>query len=206
MRWDASGHPVELGNLGVPPGNSTFSTVHATNAAGTAGGASARYDAVGNYMGNYPVRWPAGGTQAIALDTLGIRSYDTSSGDVGDVHAVNSGGVMVGYSVRSDSAGNDMGPRAVRWLPSGTALTELQNLGVSRTNVTASDAMQINDSGTAVGYARKYVGGTPLESFPFDGILRAATELGIPWSEPVGLTQGFAYGVNASGTACRTGS
>jgi hypothetical protein len=201
VRWDASGQPVELGNLGLPPGNITSSAVQATNATGTAGGYSARYDAVGNYLGNYPVRWEAGSTQAIALDTLGSFS-GTTRGDVGDVHAVNLAGVMVGYSLRSDAAGNQLGYRAVRWSPTGTAVAELQNLGVSPTNVTASDAFKINDSGTAVGYATKYVGGTLIGKFParWDAS-GAVTQLEIPWSDPIGLAQGYAYGVNAGGAA-----
>ena len=36
----------------------------------------------------------------------------------------------------------------------------MQNLGLSPTNSTVSGAFQINDSGAAVGFATKYVGGT----------------------------------------------
>lgn len=199
VRWDAGGQPVELGNLGLPPGRITGSAVQATNAAGTAGGYSARYDAIGNSIGNRPVRWQTGSTLAIELDTLGSRSDGFADGAV---QAVNSAGVMVGGSRRYDAAGKDLGPRAVRWSPSGTAVTELQNLGVSATNFTTTSPFQINDSGTTVGFATKYVGGTLIGKFPVRwDASGAVTELGIPWSDPVGLAQGYAYALSAAGTA-----
>jgi hypothetical protein len=199
VRWDAGGQPVELGNLGVPPGNITGSAVQAANAAGTAGGYSARYDAIGNSIGNRPVRWQAGSTPAVELDTLGSRSDGFADGAV---QAVNSAGLMVGGSRRYDAAGNDLGPRAVRWLPSGTAVTELQNLGVSAANFTTTGTFQVNDAGTVVGFATKYAGGTLIGKFPVRwDASGAVTELGIPWSDPVGLAQGYAYAVSAAGTA-----
>jgi hypothetical protein len=199
VRWDAGGQPVELGNLGLPPGNITTSVVQTANAAGTAGGYSVKYDAVGNYLGNRAVRWQAGSTQAIELDTLSSQPNGFSDGNV---QAVNSAGVMVGYSRRYDAAGNDLGPRAVRWSPSGTAVTELQNLGVSSSNVTTSIPLLVNDSGTALGFAEKYVGGTLVGQYPVRwDASGAVTQLGIPWSDPAGRPQGYAYGLNAAGTA-----
>jgi hypothetical protein len=199
VRWDASGQPVELGNLGLPPGNMTSAGVQATNPAGTAGGSSAKYDAAGHYLGNRAVRWQAGSTQAIELDTLGTRSDGVGEASV---EAMNSAGVMVGSSSRFDAAGNNLGQRAVRWSQSGTAVTELQNLGVDPGNVTTSIALQVNDSGTAIGMAAKYASGKLAGRYPVRwDASGAVTQLVIPWSDPVGLAQGYAYGLNAAGTA-----
>ena len=55
-----------------------------------------------------------------------------------------------------------MGDRAVRWDAGGTAAAELGNLGTDPSGSTAAFAGAINDSGLAVGYAQKYVGGVDM--------------------------------------------
>jgi len=51
-----------------------------------------------------------------------------------------------------------VGDRAVRWDASGTAATELGNLGTDSSGRTTARAWAVSDDGTAVGYAYKYVG------------------------------------------------
>ena len=53
-------------------------------------------------------------------------------------------------------AGTYLGTAAVRWDASGTAATELGNLGTDTSGYTERQAYAINTAGTAVGYANKY--------------------------------------------------
>ena len=55
-----------------------------------------------------------------------------------------------------DGSGMLIGGRAVRWDASGTAATELGNLGTDASDVTQSSAVAINDAGIAIGYAGDY--------------------------------------------------
>jgi hypothetical protein len=55
-----------------------------------------------------------------------------------------------------------MGRRAVRWDASGTVATELGNLGTDSSGSAYARACAVNDAGTAVGAATKYVGGSSM--------------------------------------------
>ena len=98
------------------------------------------------------VRWDASGTAATELGNLGT---DSSGYTNSRAYAVNTAGTAVGYAAKYVS-GIDKGYRAVRWDASGTAATELGNLGTNSGGVTSSHAYAINAAGTAVGYAAKY--------------------------------------------------
>ena len=87
--------------------------------------------------------------------------------------------------------GRDLGHRAVRWDASGTAATELGNLGTDANGVTQSVAVAINDAGTAVGYADKYDdSGVCLgdRAVRWDASGTAATELGNLGTDIGGIT------------------
>jgi hypothetical protein len=76
-------------------------------------------------------------------------------------------------------------------------------LGTKTNGVTTSEAYAVNDSGTAVGYARKYVAGVDFgnRAVRWDSSSTLGTELGNLGTTSGGTTQSFAYAVNSSGTA-----
>ena len=199
VRWDASGTAAtELGNLGTNSGGSTTSIAYAVNTAGTAVGYAEKYSG-STYLGTRAVRWDAGGTTATELGNLGTNS----SGITGNyAYAVNTAGTAVGQAQKY-TGGTNLGYRAVRWDASGTAATELGNLGTDSSGVTLSNATAVNTAGTAVGYAQKYTGDTPLgnRAVRWDASGTAATELGNLGTTSGGSTDGRAYAVNTAGTA-----
>ena len=65
--------------------------------------------------------------------------------------AINDAGAIVGDVTKYDAAGRYLGSFAVRWNASGTAATELGNLGMDTFGQTSCVAVAINDAGTAVG-------------------------------------------------------
>jgi hypothetical protein len=197
VRWDTSGAAaVELGNLGIDP-NGT-SGPYAINSAGTAVGYSQKVLS-GTYVGDRAVRWDASGT-VTELGNLGISSYDgtATSGAV----AINTAGTTVGSSEKYVS-GNDMGSRAVRWDASGTAVTELGNLGTSSNGYTQSHANAINTAGTIVGDAYRWgpTASTGSRAVRWNAGGTAATELGNLGTDSSGFTTSSATAVNDAGTA-----
>jgi uncharacterized membrane protein len=110
---------------------------------------------------------------------------------------VNDGGTTVGYAQALQNGFQDRGTRAVRWDGSGTAATELGNLGLNAGS-TQSEAYDVNESGTAVGWANKG-GGIPglPRAVRWDANSTAATELGT--LEGSGPSR--AYAVNDTGVA-----
>jgi hypothetical protein len=145
VRWDAaSTEATELGNLGTDPSGYTDGRALAINNAGTA---------VGN-SGGRAVRWDASGTAATELDQVNVGAWidgTTSSLAV----AINDAGTTVGYAAHIDGSGAHQGSRAVRWDASGTAATELGNLGTNG-GFTQTPVYAINDAGVAIGKARYY--------------------------------------------------
>ena len=128
LRWDASGTAAtELGNLGTDSGGYTNAYAYAINDAGTAVGDSQKYVG-GSNLGYRAVRWDASGTAATELDNLGAIS--SSGYAFARAYAINGAGTAVGYSEKY-SGTIDLGSRAVRWDASGTAATELGNLGTN---------------------------------------------------------------------------
>lgn len=195
VRWDASGAASELGNLGTDSGGHTVSEAHAINAAGIAVGWADKYVA-GSNKGTRAVRWDTSG-MAMELETLGT---DSSGFGISSAHAINSTGTAAGVAWKH-AAGNDLGFRAVRWDASGAA-TELKNLGTDSDGHTANYAIAINDAGTVVGSAVKYVAG----SFKGERAVRwdasdTATELGSLGADGSGVASSYATAINSAGTA-----
>src|SRR5690606_9465901 len=110
--------------------------------------------------------WAAVSPAAAGLIIAGSPTFDTGTGLVGGGvpiapgGAVNNSGTAVGWSDKYDTGGY-RGLRAVRWDTSGTAATELGNLGLS-SGYTEAQAYAVNDAGTAVGYSRKYDSGSSV--------------------------------------------
>jgi hypothetical protein len=109
-------------------------------------------------MGERAVRWEASGTAATELGNLGT---DSSGYTYAYAYAVNGAGTAVGYAGKY-VGGSSMGYPAVRWDASGTDVTELGNLGTDSSGYTYAEPYAASDAGTAVGYAKKYVGGSDL--------------------------------------------
>jgi hypothetical protein len=192
VRWTASG-AAALGNLGTAGNGTTDCRPYAVNTAGAAVGYAEKYTG-GTDLGPHAVRWDASGTVATELGNLGTNGAGLTSSYA---FAINDAGIAVG---RADKwiAGGDRGPRAVRWNASGTAATELGNLGTDSNGITGSEAYAVNAAGTAVGYANKLTGGA------YDGARgirwvasgTAATELGNPDG-----TSTEATAINTAGSA-----
>jgi len=158
VRWSSTGTgATELGNLGTGSSGSTDASAYAINDAGTAVGYATAY--LGSQtMGPRPVRWSASSTIATQLGNLGVPG----SGQVeGYAYAINNAGTAVGF-VEKFVGNTDMGRRAVLWSASGTAATELGNLGVSSSGSTMTYASAINNSGKIVGHAESFVNGVDL--------------------------------------------
>src|SRR4029078_11486089 len=103
--------------------------------------------------------WDASGTAATELGHIGT---DSSGVTLVEAQAVNTAGTAVGYAYKY-SGNTLLGTRGVRWDASGTAATELGNLGTSSGGGTESYALDINTAGVAVGSTQKYsLDGTDL--------------------------------------------
>jgi probable HAF family extracellular repeat protein len=124
------------------------------NDAGTAVGYAAKY-VVGTDLGDRAARWDASGTAATELDNLGT---DGNARTGSQAYAINASGTTVGYATKYENY-TSLGNRAVRWNASGTAATELGNLGTDGSGFTQNYAYAINAAGRIVGYAEKYAGG-----------------------------------------------
>lgn len=195
IRWDAKGASQELGHLGTDESGFTVVRGQFQNVVGTAVGSATRYQS-GLSKGQRAVRWNASGTAAEELGHFGTnQNGSTTSG----AYAINAYGVAVGYAAKYASSGDGRGYRAVRWEALGTSATELGHLGTSPGGSTFSYAEAINDSGTAVGYAEKFVGGVSQgnRAVRWSQSGTAATELG----GVAGLTSSYAVRISASGTA-----
>ena len=113
---------------------------------------------------------------------------------------VNNIGAAVGYA-RKFINGTNVGDRGLRWDSSG--FIELGTLGTSGGGATASQAYSVNNSGTAVGYALKYISGTSYgeRAVRWDSLIGTPTELGDLGTSVSGSTSSSAYVVNNSGAS-----
>jgi hypothetical protein len=198
VRWDASGTTAtELGTLGTDSSGVTHAYADAVNGADTAVGSAESYVSGSNH-GYRAVRWNGSGAAA-ELDSLGT---DSSGSTFAQANAVNSAGSAVGYS-RKYVAGSDadLGYRAVRWDASGTAATELGNLGTDISGSTFAAAYAVNSTGTAVGSAGKYVAGIDkgVRAVRWDASETAAAELSNLGTASDGTTSSIAWAVNSAG-------
>ena len=199
VRWDAGGTAAtELGNLGTYPSGRTNSGARAVNAGGTAVGYAYTFAGSSN-LGARAVRWEAGGTAATELGHIGTRSDGKTEAYA---NALNNVGTAVGLAWKY-VGGTDLGYRAVRWDAGGTAATELGNLGTGGSGSTSAQAVAVNEGGTAVGYGRKYVGGSYLggRAVRWDAGGTTATELDNLGTDGSGSTASRAHEVNNAGTA-----
>ena len=197
VRWSASGAVTELGNLGVDSNGSTIARAYAVNAGGTAVGIATLF-LDGINKGYRAARWSDSG-MVTELDGLGIGSNGRAFSRAG---AVNDAGTAVGYANKY-VGGSDKGLRAVRWNASGTAATELGELGTDIAGWTDAEAYAVNSAGTAVGEAILYVGGSNkgYRAVRWDASGTAATELGGLGTDGNGYTEAEARVVNTAGTA-----
>lgn len=156
VRWNGGGTAVtKLDNLGLDSNGYFEAFAFAINNAGTAAGYSKKYSDSTD-LGPRAVRWAASGTTAEELAILGT---DVHGASYSYSYAINDVGTVVGSAEKYDHAGVSQGQRAVRWDASGTAVTELANLGTDGSGVTSAIAYSLNGAGTTVGYTKKYVGG-----------------------------------------------
>ncbi|MBY0262353.1 MAG: DUF3466 family protein [Phycisphaerales bacterium] len=198
FRWDASGAVTELGNLGTNAAGATSTTAFAVNATGTAVGTADKLSGA-DYLGQHAVRWDASGDAATELGHIGT---DTSGVTTTAAYGVNSAGAAVGDASKY-SGDTYLGKRAVRWGASGTAATELGNLGTDASGFTNSAAITVNTAGTAAGSADKYSGGVNLgtRAVRWNASGTAATELGNLGTDATGRTNSQARAINTAGTA-----
>jgi hypothetical protein len=202
VRWDASGTTAtELEHLGTEPSGNTYASAAAINDAGTIVGDAWKYDAAGVPLGTRAVRWNASSTAATELASLGA---DGNGYAANGAYAINDSGTAVGYAVTFDGEGVQRGSLAVRWEASGTAATELGNLGTDSDGFTDNFPLAISNDGTAVGYAEKYDGAGNLLGYRavrWNGSGTAATELGNLGTDVDGVTDSVAYKINNAGIA-----
>jgi hypothetical protein len=199
VRWEAgSTVAVELGALGTSTSGSTSASARKINDAGVAIGSAQKYDGTGVQRGTRGVRWDAGSTVAIELGNIGLSANGTTSAVPTDI---NASGTIVGQSAKYDALDNWYGDRAVRWDAGGTAATELANLGTDASSFTQAGANAVNDVGTLVGWAVKYVGGVGKgpRAVRWDAGGTAATELGTLGTNSAGSTNARALDINAAG-------
>jgi hypothetical protein len=198
VRWDVSGTAAtELGDLGTGAKGVSMIYASAINNAGTIVGSADKYVS-GFNMGSRAVRWDASGTAATELGSLRTDGGPNSAG----ANAINDTGTIVGFASKSVS-GTYMGHRAVRWDASGTTATELGNLGTYSSGYSVAQANAINNVGTAVGQANKYVSGVYVgnRAVRWDASGTDATELGNLGTDASGTTKAYAIAINNAGTA-----
>ena len=199
VRWIATNTTVtELGNLGTDANGISQDYSVAINTAGTVAGYGDKYSG-GNFLGQRAIRWGATGNTATELGNLGTDANGVANGKA---FAINTSGTIIGYAEKYTSGANN-GWRAVRWNSSGTSATELGNLGSSSTGLAYDQVLAINDTGTIVGSADKYVGtlfqGTHAAMWSNSGT--AAIELGNLGTDLSGISYSQADAINAAGTA-----
>jgi uncharacterized membrane protein len=204
VRWGAAGTAVtEMGNLGTDVDGNSNSIAYSINSAGAAVGYANKYAGSMN-LGSRAVRWDALGT-ATELGNLGTNSTTGDGFTNSQSLSLNAAGTAVGFAQKYNG-GINAGYRAVRWDASGTAATELGNLGTDLKGNTMSYAYTLNSAGTAIGYADKYVGTTLAtnrnvghRAVRWDASGTVATELGNLGTDSTGVTSSDALAINAGG-------
>ena len=188
VKWNTSSNSITyLDNLGTSIG---YSHATAINSTGIIAGSAEKADNLGNDLGPRAVRWDNSGTAATELDSI---SGTISS----EANAINSISTIVG----SAYIGSNNNRRAMRWDAYGTAITELGNLGINKSGYTDCQAFAINDSGTAIGIAKKYdISGNLLgyRAVRWDASGTTATELGNLGT--LSSWDSFVHAINNAGT------
>jgi hypothetical protein len=152
---------------------------------------------MGMSKGHRAVRWNAAGS-ATELGHLGASTAGITNSEA---WAINEAGVAVGYATRFDATGLNDGPRAVRWNTSAVGAIELQVLGTDANGGTSSKAYMLNEAGTAVGWATKYVAGAAQGARAVTwNAVGQVTELGLL----PGANSSMAFDVNNAGISVGT--
>ncbi len=198
VRWDAAGNVTELGQIASYVSGSgvavAVSEAYAINNAGQSVGYGTIYDAMRNSKGHRAVRWTAAGTPT-ELGHLGTSAAQVANAAA---WAINETGAAVGYATKYDAGGLNDGLRGVRWNAGSTSAIELQVLGTDADGVTLSKAYTLNETGTAVGWAHKYVGGANQGARAVTwNTTGQVTELGLV----PGATASQAFDINNAGIA-----
>jgi hypothetical protein len=140
VRWDAgSTAPTRLADIQTARGLIRDHSALAINDNGVIVGHGTEKDALGNFLGNVPVRWD--GSVAHELGRLGptATAWD-----------INSGGFAVGSSLLSGPSGGTFGSRAVYWKPDGTVV-DLNSLIDPNSGWLLKEAFAISDNGWITG-------------------------------------------------------
>jgi hypothetical protein len=147
VRWDPSGHVVELGNIGTDSFSGlTSSGATAINASGTAVGSAYKWAGSEN-RGSRAVRWDAAGTAAVELGNLGT---DRAGNTIVNALDINNAGIIVGEADDYDEAGKSLGTKAVLWRPDGEAI-DLNTLIDPASGWTLQRANSITDTNWIAG-------------------------------------------------------
>lgn len=196
VKWDDAGNVTELPGLGTNSLGVTQTDALAINDAGIIVGTADKYDGT-TAKGSRAVRWDAAGN-ITELGTLGIGASGNTSATATDISET---GIAVGQSLKID-AGVSVGNRAVLWNAGSTTAVELDNLGLHTNGTTLMAANDVNDSGTSVGFARKYDAGVLLGEratrWDIDGNVTELANLG---TDVNGNTNARAAALNIAGTA-----
>jgi uncharacterized membrane protein len=203
VKWDGvSTAAQELGHLGGDPFGATAAQAFAVNESGVPVGMATKF--VGGIdKGLRAVRWDAMTGAVVELDNLGLDS----SGETNTrALAINDNGTIAGFG-HKHVALDYKGDRAMRWDLSGTAVTELANLGVGPNDFTHTYARDINEAGVIAGMARRYdngslVGNRAVVWMPDGGIVDLNTLLA-PGS---GWTLREAYNISDAGWVAGVGT
>lgn len=133
----------------------------------------------------------------VELGTLGTNSSGNTSCYVTEMSA---GGVIIGYARRYVGNSNT-GMRAVRWDAGSNTATQLADLGTGGSGFTNSYARGVNEAGTVVGEAVKYVSFQDRgdRAVRWNAGSTAATELGHLGLDFNGNTNSVANAINESG-------
>ena len=200
IRWNASGATAELGSISTraSTGGSEAYVID-VNGSGTAVGRARKFDASGADVGFRAVRWDASGTAAVELGNLGTGASGFANAAA---VAVNRAGTAAG-SANKYVSGSTRGERAVRWDASGTAATELGDIGNTFGSAYVR-ANAINDAGMIVGEAEKWEANGSYKGYRavrWNPAGTAATELGHLGTSTGGTTDAYARAVNNAGVA-----
>lgn len=184
VRWSADGTATQLDSLG---GDFNHSAV-AINNEGTAVG----YSLPVSPNESRATRWDAGGTNATQLGVSNAFPYEGAT-------AINNAGHVIGWGHHRFNIG---GTRAMRWDSAGQPVL-LDLLGIENTTKWLSNAADINDAGTTVGWAADYqLFGVYNGRFAarWDAGGTAVTRLGNFWNGIDGKPHAGAAAINGAGT------
>ncbi|MCC7408460.1 MAG: DUF3466 family protein [Phycisphaeraceae bacterium] len=154
VRWDAGGTAATmLGDLGASGILNRATIANAINNNGAVVGRAQKYNTQGSDLGSRAVRWDPNLTVAVELQNLSLTTLGFADAEA---KLVNDDGVVAGLAHQFNSSGFSLGPRPVRWDPSG-AITPLGILGTKSDGSTADPQVNdINSDGVIIGCVPKY--------------------------------------------------